>query len=249
MFQTTKYKSLADFQKAFPNEDVCIDHFRDLRWPKAHEIECPKCGAIGAHYTLANNTHKCRDCRRKFTVRNGTIFEDSKIALRKWFIAIFLMTSHKKGISSCQLARDVGVTQKTAWFILHRIRNAAATKAFKAPLDGTVEMDEAYVGGNPKWQHASKNKGLRGMGSAKEKKAILGMYQRGGELRLHHVPDSQRDTLRPLILAHIAPGTRVHTDEAVTYRWMRSDYAHERIGHAFKEYVRGDVTTNRIEGV
>src|SRR5205085_3730005 len=97
--------------------------------------------------------------------------------------------------------------------------------------------------------HASKNKGLRGMASAKDKKAMFGMIQRGGELRLHFVPDSQRETLKPIILANILPGTRVHTDEARTYRWMTSHYAHERVSHAFREYVRGDVTTNRIEGV
>jgi transposase-like protein len=249
VFNSTNFKSLRDMERAFPNEDVCINHFRALRWPEAHKIPCPHCGVIAGHYTLANNTHKCRDCRRKFTVRAGTIFEDSKIPLRTWFIAIFLMTSHKKGISSCQLARDVGVTQKTAWFMLHRIRNAAATKAFKAPLIGNVEMDHAYVGGNPKWQHASKNKGLRAQASSNEKKAILGMLQRGGELRLHHVPDSKRDTLIPVVLANIREGTRVHTDEAVTYKWMRSQFAHQRVNHAFKEYVRGDVTTNRIEGV
>src|SRR5665213_1332674 len=127
------FKSLADMSKAFPDEKACVDHFRTLRCPDAAKITCPRCGAIGAHYTLADNTHKCRDCRRKFTVRNGTIFEDSKIELRKWFIAIFLMTSHKKGVSSCQLARDIGVTQKTAWFMLHRICNAAMTPEFNAP--------------------------------------------------------------------------------------------------------------------
>src|SRR5947199_6795549 len=170
-----QFKSLSDMTATFADEDSCINHFRSLRWPDPNQTACPHCGAIGRPYLLGNNTHKCASCLKKFTVRNGTIFEDSKISLRKWFMAIFLMTSHKKGISSCQLAKDIGVTQKTAWFMLHRIRNAAATKAFKAPLDGTVEMDEAYVGGNPKWQHANKNKGLRGMGSAKEKKAILGM--------------------------------------------------------------------------
>jgi len=119
------FKNLEDMRKAFPDENACIDHFRAVRWPDADRITCPHCGTINRHYVLADNTHKCRDCRRKFTVRNGTIFEDSKIELRKWFTAIFLATSHKKGISSCQLARDIGVTQKTAWFMLHRVRNAA----------------------------------------------------------------------------------------------------------------------------
>lgn len=249
MINSTKFKSLRDMEQAFPNEDVCINHFRALRWPDANSITCPKCGVIGHHYTLANNTHKCRDCRKKFTVRNGTIFEDSKIPLRTWFIAVFLMTSHKKGISSCQLARDIGVTQKTAWFMLHRIRNAAATKEFNRQLIGPVEMDESYVGGNPKWKHANKRTGLKAQAASNEKKTIFGMYERGGELRLQHVPDGRRETLKPIILANVKLGTRVHTDEARTYIWMRSAYAHEKISHAFKEYVRGDVTTNRMEGV
>ncbi len=154
------FKSLSDLRHAFPNEDACVNHFRALRWPEADKIGCSWCGSIAKHYTLKNNTHKCRDCLKKFSVRHGTIFEDSKISLTRWFEAIFLMTSHKKGISSCQLARDIGVTQKSAWFMLHRIRNAAMTKEFNAPLTGTVEMDEAYVGANPRWQHANKRKPL-----------------------------------------------------------------------------------------
>src|SRR5438045_1505412 len=144
------FKNLPEMEAAFPNEDSCINHFRALRWPSPAEIVCPKCGAVGQHYTLKDNTHKCLDCRKKFSVRHGTIFEDSKIKLRIWFMAIFLMTSHKKGISSCQLAKDVGVTQKTAWFMLHRIRNAAMTQEFNGPLSGTVEIDECYVGPNPR---------------------------------------------------------------------------------------------------
>lgn len=243
------FKNLADMHKAFPDENACIDHFRALRWPDADKIVCPKCGVIGAHYRLANNTHKCRDCRKKFTVRNDTIFEDSKIELRKWFIAIFLMTSHKKGISSCQLARDIGVTQKTAWFMLHRIRNAAMTKEFKAPLSGTIEIDEAYVGPNPKFVHKSKKSGLLGMAAAYDKKIMFGMIQREGELRLHHVADARKETLKPLVLANVRMGSRIHTDEANSYHWMNSRYAHSVVNHSLGEYVRFDTTTNRIEGV
>jgi transposase-like protein len=183
-----QFKSLADLVKAFPDEKSCIEHFRHVRWPNG--ITCPHCGSINQHYTLKDNTHKCRDCGKKFSVRHSTIFEDSKISLQKWFMAIFLMTSHKKGISSCQLARDIGVTQKAAWFVLHRIRNAAATQEFRAPLTGTVEIDEAYVGGNPRFKHASKrNPLLYGVAAAKTKKAVFGMLQRGGDLRLKHVPN------------------------------------------------------------
>lgn len=171
------FKSLADLHKAFPDEDACINHFRTLRWPDATKITCPHCGVIGAHYTLADNTHKCRDCRKKFTVRNDTIFGDSKVDLRRWFIAIFLMTSHKKGISSCQLAKDIGVTQKTAWFMLHRVRNAAMTKEFNTPpLTGTVEIDEAYVGPKPQFQHAAVRAAQRGT-SYRNKKTVHGIVQ------------------------------------------------------------------------
>lgn len=127
-------------------EKSAIDHFRAVRWPAG--VCCPACGSMKV-YDLKLGRHKCgeKECAECFTVRNGTIFEESKLSLRKWFKAIFLMTSHKKGIYSCQLAKDVGVTQKTAWFMLHRIREASMTKQFTAPLSGTVECDEMYVGG------------------------------------------------------------------------------------------------------
>jgi transposase-like protein len=203
---------------------------------------------VGAHYTLKNNTHKCRDCLKKFSVRHGTIFGDSKVPLRKWFDAIFLMTSHKKGISSCQLARDIGVTQKTAWFMLHRIRNAAMTKEFNGPLRGTVEVDEAYVGPKPQFQHADKRSGKRGSAAAMEKKIVMGMAQRGGELRLAHIPNVKHATTIPLLATNIARDSTVYTDESKNYAWMSSTFWHDLVKHTMGEYVRGDVTTNTIEG-
>lgn len=243
------FKSLADFDTVFAEEDACINHFRAIRWPDMAQWACPHCGTIGAPYILGNNTHKCRSCLKKSTVRNGTIFEDSKIELRKWFKAVFLMTSHKKGISSCQLAKDLGVTQKSAWFMLHRIRNSSMTQEFKAPLTGVVEADEAYVGANAKWQHKSKKDPLLvGIAAAKTKKTVFAMLQRNGELRVHHVKDTRKATIMPLIQTSIAPGSEVHTDESPMYGWMRSAYAHKMITHSLGEYVRGSVTTNRVEG-
>src|SRR3989442_875002 len=219
------FKSLSDLRYAFRNEDACINHFRTLRWPEADKIACPHCGVIGAHYTLKNNTHKCRDCLKKFSVRHGTIFEDSKISLMKWFEAIFLMTSHKKGISSCQLARDIGVTQKTAWFMLHRIRNAAMTKEFNAPLRGPVEIDEAYVGPKPRFQHADKRLPRLGNPTERGRKIVFGMTEKkGGDVRLVHVENTHNETLAPHILANIPRGGRVHTDESRNYFWMDSVY-------------------------
>lgn len=245
------FKSLADFHKAFPDEDACVNYFRAVRWVAPEQIACPHCGVIGKPYFLNNNTHKCAEkaCRKKFSVRSGTIFEDSKIPLQKWFMAIFLMTSHKKGVSSCQLAKDIGVTQKSAWFMLHRVRNATMTREFQSPLAGIVDIDEAYVGPKPRFQHANKkNPLLVGMAAAKAKKAVFGMLQRDGDLRLHHVKDARRGTLEPIIRASVEDGAEIHTDQATTYLWMRSNYAHKIVNHTIGEYVRGPVTTNRIEG-
>jgi transposase-like protein len=242
------FKSLSDMRHAFPTEDVCINHFRTLRWPEADKIGCPNCGVVSKHYTLKNNTHKCRECLKKFTVRNGTIFEDSKISLMKWFEAIFLMTSHKKGISSMQLAKDVGVTQKTAWFMLHRIRNAAMTVEFNAPLSGTVEIDECYVGPKTQFQHADKRPGKSGNFNTEAKKIVLGMQERGGDLRLAYIPNTKLKTTVPLIVANVERHSRIHTDESSNYAWMSMSYAHSYITHALGQYVDGDVTTNRVEG-
>lgn len=208
-------KNLSDMQQAFPDEDACIKHFRTLRWPDAEKITCPHCRVIGKHYTLGNNTHKCRDCRKKFTVRNGTIFEDSKIGLRKWFMAVFLMTSHKKGISSCQLAKDIGVTQKTAWFMLHRIRNAAMAKEFNTPpLKGTVEIDECYVGPNPRFQHADKRVPRKGCPRRFEFRLQSRAHSRfvceavgrqtpaQRRVRAFHRRENQRSSPRPLVPVH-----------------------------------------------
>lgn len=245
------FKSLADFDTVFADELAAVNHFRVVRWPDMDQWACPHCGVIGAPYMLGNGTFKCRDkvCLKKSTVRNNTIFEDSKIDLRKWFKAVFLMTSHKKGISSCQLAKDIGVSQKSAWFMLQRIRNASLTHEFKAPLTGIVEADEPYVGPNAKWQHKDKkNPLLVGMAAAKTKKTVFAMLQRDGELRVHHVKDTRKATIAPIIQASIAAGAEVHTDESPLYAWMRSAYAHKMVTHSLGEYVRDGITTNRVEG-
>jgi transposase-like protein len=244
------FKSLSTLVKAFPDEPTCIRHFRSLRWPKADEITCPWCGVVGAHYTLKDETHKCRDCLKKFSVRHGTIFGDSKVPLQKWFMAVYLCTAHKKGISSCQLARDIDVTQKTAWFMLHRIRNAAMTAEFNTPpLTGTVEVDECYVGPKPMYQHAEKRIGGTGGRSAKGKKVVFGMLQRDGDLRLAHVANVSHKTTIPLVVKNVARGANVHTDESSIYSWMASSYAHSLVTHSLGQYVKDGVTTNGIEGV
>jgi len=135
-----QFNSLLDMREAFPDEQFSIDHLRSMRWQNG--TYCPHCGSTKVYHFTNNRTHKCGDCRKRFSIKVGTIFEDSKIPLRKWFMAIWLITSHKKGIASTTLSRVIMVTQKTAWFMLYRLRHASRTRSFNRPLDSTVDVDE-----------------------------------------------------------------------------------------------------------
>ena len=245
MFQ--EFDSLFSMMHVFTDEKKCVDHFRAVRWPNG--AACPHCGSVKI-YNLSNGTHKCgeKECALKFSVRFDTIFEDSKLPLQKWFMAIYLVTSHKKGISSCQLAKDINITQKSAWHMLHRIRAAIEVDRTE-PLSGTVEIDETYVGGKEKNKHASKRvKGSQGAGSAKSKTVVLGIIERNGNLRLDTIDSAKAEHIKPLVIANVCSSAIVNTDEGTQYNWMRNSYTHAAVKHAMGEYVRGDSYTNTIEG-
>ena len=174
-----QFKTLADLSITFSDNQVALDHFKAIRW-KGGEF-CPYCGHDKI-YTLKANRYQCAQCRNSFSILVGTIFENTKLPLRVWFGAIWLLTNHPKGIASTTLARDLGVTQKTAWFILHRLRHAARTQSFNTPLSGTVEIDETYVGGKGYNRHKSQRRKRKGKAGVVNKTPVIGAVQRDGEV-------------------------------------------------------------------
>ncbi|PHS77454.1 MAG: DDE transposase [Robiginitomaculum sp.] len=241
-----EFNSLFDMMEAFPTEQHAIDHLREIRWGKDDvNAHCPHCGSTKVYHFSDNKNHKCGDCRKRFSIKVGTIFEDSKIQLRKWFMAIWLITSHKKGIASTTLAKDIKVTQKTAWFMLHRLRHASQTKSFNAPFDGDVEVDEAYIGGKAINMHKHQIKARKQY----EKAAVVGVIKRNGELRAKHIPITNKINLHGMVHEHVSTDARLITDSSHMYKGLNGEYNHEVINHHKGEYVRDDIHTNSIESV
>jgi IS1 family transposase len=193
-------------------------------------------------------THKCGDCSQRFSIKVGTIFEGSKIPLRSWLMAIWLITSHKKGIASTQLARDIKVTQKSAWFMLHRLREAADSKSFNTPLSGIVEADETFVGGKAKNRHKDK-RGKSGVTGGAGKAIVAGVVERKGSVVARVVENVQADTLTDFVRGTVSPSVEmVVTDKWVGYKHLHKNFPHTAVDHAAGEYVRGIAHTNTIEG-
>ena len=241
------FDSLFDLMDAFPNEQACVDHLRAIRWRDGEF--CPHCGCDRIYHFTDGKTFKCGECKSRFSMKVGTIFEDTKLSLRKWFMAIWLITNHPKGIASTTLAKDLKITQKTAWFVLHRLRHAAATPSFNAPLDGTVEADTTYVGGKEKNKPADKK--TPGSQGGAGKAVVLGLVERDGELRAKHVDDGKAATLQAEISANVAPGADLMTDEDRAFKRAANGYAHHTVNHSAGEHVGagGYAHTNTIESV
>lgn len=239
----TQFKNLIELQKYFSNENICWDYLEQLRWNG--KIICPFCKSE-KHYKFKNSrTYKCVDCKKKFNAKIGTIFENTKIPLSKWFLSIYIATSHKKGISSLQLSKDIGVTQKTAWFILHRIREMLKVKA-PYMLNGMVEVDEVYIGGLEKNKHSEQRKNISGY---TDKTMVFGVLEREGNVWTTMVKGVSGEALKPIIRKTIDKSSVVVSDGFGAYYGLDKEYKkHVVINHAKDEWSKGEYHTNSIEG-
>ena len=235
--------NLLEAIRYFSDLDVATEFVAKLRWPQGPF--CPRCGSVEYSFLSTRRLWKCKACKRQYSVKVGTIFEDSPLGLDKWLPAVWLAANSKNGISSHELARALGVTQKSAWFMLHRIRLAMQTGSF-AKMSGEVEVDETYIGGKARNMHTSvRKRKIKGTGGM-DKTAVLGLRERGGKVRAAVVGSPRRDLLFPHIYANVEKGSRVYTDTLPTYRTLGADFAHETVDHA-EAYVNGRVHTNGLE--
>jgi len=234
-----RLQSLLDVERVFPDEKTCIEYMIQKRWNG--KPKCPRCNSEKVYRYSDNKRFKCPACDKQFTVKIGTIFEDSPLSLQKWFFAIFLLTAHKKGISSCQLAKDIHVTQKSAWFMTQRIRELMKSNSFEKKLNGTVEVDETYVGGKT---HGKGSGYMQG-----NKTPVFGMAERDGELRTQVVKYANGKNLKPIIRQNVSKDAVLMSDEFGGYKDLNKEFKdHKVVTHSKKEYVRDDAHTNTIEG-
>lgn len=239
------YNNLIEVTQAFSSESACVEHLEKIRWDG--KPVCPFCNSEKTYKT--NRGYKCanRECYKKFTVKVGTFFENTKIPLQKWFIAMYLITSHKKGLSSLQLSKDIDVSQKTAWYMLHRIREMLKEKNSEL-LQGEVEADETFVGGQNKNKHKNKRTDETQGRSLKSKSVILGLYERKGNITSIPIEDTSQKSIYPIVVEKVKKGSELITDEWGGYNILDKQYIHNSVKHSQGEYVNGKYHTNNLEG-
>jgi transposase-like protein len=243
MDATKKPTTLLQAIRYFSDLDVATDFVANLRWPDGPI--CPRCGGTEHSFLRTRRIWKCKSCKRQFSVKLGTIFEDSPLGLDKWLPAVWLAANSKNGISSYELGRALGTTQKSAWFMLQRIRLAMQTGSFEA-FSGTVEVDETYIGGLARNMHKSiRARKITGTGG-QDKAKVLGMIERGGKVRVRHVEGLSKRTIHDFIRESVERGASVYTDSFPAYVGLDADYDHRVVDHAV-QYVDGQVHTNYME--
>jgi len=242
-----KAKTLQQVIRYFSDEQICIDTVAQMRWPDGPV--CPACGHKEHYYLKTQRRWKCKECYKQFSVKVGTIFEDSPLTLDKWLCAMWLIANCKNGISSCEVARDLGITQKSAWFMLHRIRKAMQDGSLvkMGGPDSEVEVDETFIGGKARNMHKSKKigKGFEKRGVT-GKTIVMGMLERGGHVTTKIIRDREKPTLHAHVAECIEEGTKIYSDEWGPYTGLDEKFAHQVINHAEK-YVDGRVHTNGME--
>lgn len=243
MGTTNMPETLIEAIRYFTDIDVCTEFVAQLRWPQGPV--CERCGGMDHSYLSTRRLWKCKGCKRQFSVKVGTIFEDSPLGLDKWLPAVWLIANSKNGISSHELARSLGVTQKSAWFMLHRIRLAMQAGGFDK-IDGIAEVDETFIGGKARNMHkAERARKITGTGG-KDKTIVVGALQRGGHVRASVVADRTALTLQGYVRESVAEGATVYTDALNAYTGLEKDFTHATVDHAVA-YVDGQVHSNGIE--
>ncbi len=240
-------RTLQEAIKYFSDEQVCIDTISKMRWPKGPV--CPKCGN-GEHYYLATQKRwKCKKCYKQFSVKVGTIFEDSPITLDKWLAALWMLVNAKNGISSYEMGRALGLTQKSAWFVLHRLRLALQQSSVVKLGRGKgseVEVDETFIGGKARNMHPEVHNRRILRGGPHDKSLVFGILERGGKVRTKVVSNRRKGTLQKEIRDNVTVNSALYSDRLQSYEGLNRDYAHYMVDHAVC-YVQGKVHTNGLE--
>jgi transposase-like protein len=242
-------KSLQEAILYFANPDNCIDYLAIRRWPDGKVI-CPGCGSEKVSFNAKRRTWKCskHHSKREFSIKVGTVMEDSPIPLDKWLTAMWMILNCKNGVSSCEIAKDVRVNQKSAWFMLHRIRLSMQDETLGSKLSGEVEADETFIGGKARNMHKNvKARRITGQGrNTDDKIMVMGILERGGKIRTKILSDRKQETLHGEVKANVETGAELYTDTFGAYKGLQSEYAHQVVDHALR-YVDGRVHTNGLE--
>ena len=237
--------SLIELFERFPNQEAARSYMEAQRWPGG--ATCPHCQEAKRIKQRKGGYYRCNACLEDFTVRTGTVMERSHIPLHKWLYAMYMLVTSRKGISSVELHTKLKITQKSAWFMLHRLREACRDK--DSPLSGVVEIDKTYVGGKRKNMSNAKRAKISGRGTV-GKAPVLGMRERGGKVIAMPIKMTDKDTIQDIIFKHVEEDTTIYTDEHGSYTGLDEEgYEHDTVNHSDNEYVDGDVHTNGIEAV